>query len=70
MLLEAGADVRAEGSRYKGARALHAAAEGGHVRVCEMLLDAGAEIEAGAGAGWRGAQTALQSAAARGMARS
>jgi ankyrin repeat protein len=48
-LLDAGADVNAEGSRYKGGAALWLAADAGHVEIIEMLLDARADVKAMSG---------------------
>lgn len=45
-LLKAGAGVNAEGSRYLGGAALWLAAGAGHVKVIEVLLDAGADVNA------------------------
>jgi ankyrin repeat domain-containing protein 50 len=40
MLMDAGADVHAQGGRYSNA--LQAASERGHDKVVQMLIDAGA----------------------------
>ncbi|KAI1672149.1 hypothetical protein L13192_03008 [Pyrenophora tritici-repentis] len=47
MLLDAGANVNAQGGEY--GNALQAASEGGHEQVVKMLLDKGAEVNAQGG---------------------
>ncbi len=44
MLMDAGADVNAQGG-YSG-NALQAVLEGGHEKVVQMLMDAGADVNA------------------------
>ncbi|KAI5366970.1 hypothetical protein J4E82_010917, partial [Alternaria postmessia] len=44
LLLDAGAEVNAQGGRY--GNALQAASEGGHEQIVKMLLDAGADVNA------------------------
>jgi ankyrin repeat domain-containing protein 50 len=44
MLLDAGADVNAQGG-YR-VNAMQAASNGGHEKVVQMLLDAGADVNA------------------------
>jgi len=41
MLVDAGADVNAQGGRY--GNALQAALEGGHEKVAQVLMNAGAD---------------------------
>ncbi|KAI1533400.1 fibronectin type 3 and ankyrin repeat domain protein 1, partial [Pyrenophora tritici-repentis] len=47
LLLDAGADVNAQGGRY--GNALQAASDGGHEQVVKTLLDAGADVNAQGG---------------------
>ncbi len=47
MLLEKGADVKAQGGRY--GNALQAASSGGHDQVVQMLLEKGADVNAESG---------------------
>ncbi|KAI1584776.1 ankyrin repeat domain containing protein [Pyrenophora tritici-repentis] len=47
MLLDAGADVNAQGGDY--GNALQAASAEGHEQVVKMLLDAGADVNAQGG---------------------
>jgi hypothetical protein len=47
MLVDAGADVNAQGGLY--GNALQAASSGGHEKVVQMLLDNGAEVNAQGG---------------------
>ncbi len=47
MLLDVGADVKAEGGKY--GNALQAASKYGHEKVVQMLLDAGADVKAEGG---------------------
>jgi ankyrin repeat protein len=55
-LLDAGADVNAQGGRYSNA--LQAASAGGHNNIFQWLLEAGADVNAQGG--WYG--NALQAA--------
>jgi ankyrin repeat protein len=63
-LLNAGADVDAQGSYYNEYTALSAATEGGHYEIVRMLLDAGADVAATSGNKTR---TAAQIASFRGQ---
>jgi ankyrin repeat protein len=47
MLMDAGADVNAQGGHF--GNALQAASQGGHEKVVEMLMDAGADVNAQGG---------------------
>jgi ankyrin repeat protein len=47
MLLDAGADVNAQGEQY--GNALQAASELGHEKIVQMLLDARADVNAQGG---------------------
>jgi ankyrin repeat protein len=62
LLLQAGADVRARSTNPSANTALHAALAGRNLPVTEMLLDAGAEVNAQQHGGY----TALQAAAQHG----
>ncbi|KAK6436813.1 hypothetical protein LTR95_006993 [Oleoguttula sp. CCFEE 5521] len=60
MLIDAGADINAQGGMYRNA--LHAASFGGLEKVVEMLIDAGADVNAQGG----DCGNALQTASLRG----
>jgi len=52
VLLELGANVRAVSANAVGSTPLHAAMAGGHAGVAQLLLDAGAPVDARQQGGW------------------
>jgi ankyrin repeat protein len=53
MLVNAGADVNAAATEYKGRTALQAATENSYFKMVKMLLNAGADVNTAA-AGYKG----------------